>query len=252
VHRATARPPAEATCLNGVCQLRLDSMRRTQRHWRAAHYGYFASKHKPANALQRPRSQRLQGIRNGSHLLGAGNGRCSTFMQDFGAMPQLEVRGADDAHAIGIWNTTLIQIWRGAVNLQSAQHANEVAMQLIASCTAAPTSLYIVEPTSPPPPLASRAPLATFSRDISAQMALSVIVAEGGGFRSAGVRAVGVALTTLLPHRISFEFETTVEAAAQRFEPHLGVGIQARDLVRAAEELRANMTSSSDGRQRTA
>jgi hypothetical protein len=51
-----------------------------------------------------------------------------------------------------------------------------------------------------------------------------VVVAEGGGFRAALVRAVGVTLTTLLPHSSKFKFENDLDTTIRLLEPHLMPG----------------------------
>jgi len=71
-------------------------------------------------------------------------------------------------------------------------------------------------------------------------MHMSVVVAEGGGFRGALVRAVGVTLTTLMPHSSKFKFVNDLNAAARLIAPHLPPGSGGEDaLIRATEELRS-------------
>lgn len=52
-------------------------------------------------------------------------------------------------------------------------------------------------------------------------MVLAVVVAEGGGFRAALVRGVGIALSTMMPHRVPFKFVSEVEEALALLGPHL-------------------------------
>ena len=71
-------------------------------------------------------------------------------------------------------------------------------------------------------------------------MAVAVKVPEGGGFRSAMVRGVGVALTVLAPHKAPFKFAGSVAEGAQqlaRFLPASAGG--AEQLAAAAPEARA-------------
>ena len=113
-------------------------------------------------------------------------------------------------------------------------------MQLVTSSRDPVSSLFIIERGSPAPDDATRKSLASFSRDIVSRMSISVVVAEGGGFRSAMVRAVGVTLTTILPHSSKFRFVNDVTSASQLIEPHLKAGSGgAQGLLAAADELRA-------------
>ena len=157
------------------------------------------------------------------------------------ALP-LEVRIAEGTHAVGIWGTTLIQVWRGQASGSAAAAMVRVGTELVASSQRPTTSLFVVEPSSPPPGDEMRRQLAVFSRDVVSRMALAVVVAEGNGFRGAIVRAVGVALTTLLPHSSRFEFVDDVESAARLLAPHLALESGGpQRLSGAVEELRARI-----------
>jgi hypothetical protein len=73
-------------------------------------------------------------------------------------------------------------------------------------------------------------------------MALGVVVAEGGGFRAAIVRAVGLTLTTLVPHGGNFKFVNDLPSAINLLGPHVQAGIGGTEgLARAVEELRARI-----------
>jgi hypothetical protein len=157
------------------------------------------------------------------------------------ALP-LEVRIAEATHAVGTWGTTLIQIWRGPSNGSAVTAMIRVGTELVTTSRRPTTSLFVVEPSSPPPGDEARRQLAIFSRDVVSRMALAVVVPEGSGFRSAIVRAVGVTLTTLLPHTSSFKFVNDTEEASRLLAPHLPPesGGRARLLI-AVEELRARI-----------
>jgi len=125
---------------------------------------------------------------------------------------------------------------------------NRVASGIVASSRHPISSLFIVERGSPTPGDEARKNLATFSRDIVSKMSISVVVAEGSGFRSALVRAVGVTLTTILPHSSKFRFVNDLNNAVQLIEPHLEPRTAGtRGLLAAVDELRGKMgvTSSS-------
>jgi len=154
--------------------------------------------------------------------------------------PSVLVCAVDDVHVVGVWRSTLIQIWRGASSSLLSAEVNRIGMQLVTSSRDPVSSLFIVERGSPAPDDATRKSVASFSRDIVSRMSISVVVAEGGGFRSAMVRAVGVTLTTILPHSSKFRFVNDVTSASQLIEPHLKPGSGgAQGLLAAADELRA-------------
>jgi hypothetical protein len=134
------------------------------------------------------------------------------------------IRVADADHIVGVWGTTLIQIWRGSATSILTAEANRIASALVTSSRHPVSSLYIVERRSPTPDDEARKNLAAFSRDIVSRMSISVVLAEGGGFRSALVRSVGVTLTMILPHSSKFRFVNDVNDAVQLIEPHLRTG----------------------------
>jgi len=157
-------------------------------------------------------------------------------------LPRVVVRRVDDVHVFGTWGTTLIQIWRGPPSGKLSAEVNRIAGEFITSHPGDVSSLFIVERSSPPPDDETRKNFAAFSRDLSAKMNISIVVAEGGGFRGALVRAVGVTLTTLLPHSAKFKFVNDLNVAARLVEPHLRVG-DSQTLLAACEELRAKILS---------
>jgi len=157
----------------------------------------------------------------------------------------VDVRALDDAHVFGTWGRTLIQVWRGVATAKASAHINRVAAEFVGADPVRATSLFVVEPRSPAPEDETRKNFATFSRDIVGHMALAVIVSEGGGFRGALVRAVGVTLTTMIPHRSHFKFVNDLDIAAQLLKPYLLPGSGgAEGLIRATEELRTKIGTS--------
>lgn len=160
-------------------------------------------------------------------------------------MTRIDLLVADDAHVVATWGRTFIQIWRGAPEAVTSAKVNELALAFVRASPLPATSLFIVEAKSPSPDDATRKNFAAFSRDIVSQMTLSVVVAEGSGFRGALVRAVGAALTTLLPHRSRFKFVDDLAAAARLLGPHLPTASGGPDaLLRIAEEARSKIASS--------
>lgn len=156
--------------------------------------------------------------------------------------PLLAIRVADQDHAVGIWGRTLIQIWRGPATGTASAEVNEIGRSLVAAGSFPATCLFIVERGSPPPGEETRKNFATFSRDIASRMGIAVVVSEGGGFRAALVRAVGVALTTLVPHSSYFKFVNDLDTAFRLIGPHLPPGVGGVEaLTRATEEVRAKI-----------
>lgn len=164
---------------------------------------------------------------------------------------RVDILVVDQDHVVATWGRTFIQIWRGPPTGKKAAKVNELASAFVDSGSLPATSLFIVEAKSPSPDDETRQNFATFSRDIVGRMSLAVIVSEGGGFRGALVRAVGVALTTILPHRSNFKFVNDVETAAQLLGHHLppGSGGPAA-ILRVVEEVRAKMNEPQNDRQR--
>lgn len=154
----------------------------------------------------------------------------------------VDVRVVDDVHAVGIWGRTLIQIWRGPPSGPATAEVNRIARRLLVTASSRATSLFIVEAGSPPPDGEGRKNMAEFSKEIAGQMPLAVVVAEGGSFRSALVRAVGLTLSRLLPHSGTFQFVNDLETGAKLIEPHLHRSAGgAEQLVEAAEDLRSRI-----------
>ena len=115
--------------------------------------------------------------------------------------------------ALGVWNRTVVHIWRGAPTVENVAKMVASCQKLI-DAGGGVTCIAIVERGSPAPGEVARHALAAWSRDIVPKMASAVLVAEGSGFRSALVRGVGVALTTLMPHKVPFKFASSVEEGA--------------------------------------
>ena len=156
--------------------------------------------------------------------------------------PLLDIRAVDDAHIVAIWGRTLIQIWRGAPTGEASGEVNRIGRDMVGAATFPASSLFIVERGSPPPGEETRRNFATFSRDVVSRMSISVVVAEGGGFRGALVRAVGVTLTTVMPHRSKFEFVNDLGVAVRLLSPHLPPGLGgAEKLIGVTDELRTKI-----------
>jgi len=136
-------------------------------------------------------------------------------------MSRSTLQSLDENGGTTIFENTLLQVWRGTATAEAIARTNQIARSLIEDSPGSVTCLYLVESTSPPPLELARKQLVVFSRELASQMALAVIVAEGGGFRAALVRGVGIALSTMMPHRVPFKFVNGVEEALALLGPHL-------------------------------
>lgn len=83
------------------------------------------------------------------------------------------------------------------------------------------STLVLIEATAPAPSQESRKALAEWSGRVAGRLSRAAVVAEGGGFRSSLVRGVGLAFTTLTPHRLPFKFFATVAEGAAYLGPVL-------------------------------
>jgi hypothetical protein len=156
----------------------------------------------------------------------------------------IQVRALDSTHGTATWESTLIHVWRGRVTPEAAAGFNLIARSFLKDARKPITTLYVVEPSSPPPGDLARAELATWSREIVPKTALAVIVAEGGGFRSALVRGVGITLTALMPHRLQLKFVGELDQALALLRPHLPLAAGGSEGLRGAlNELREAMAN---------
>ncbi len=148
----------------------------------------------------------------------------------------------DSDHLVAVWNRTLIHIWRGAPTFESVGGMVKVCRELLLAAGGGVTCLAVVERSSPAPGEPARQALAQWSRELVPQMDAAVFVAEGSGFRSALVRGVGVALTTLMPHRVPFKFVSTIDEGLACLSPKIALSFGGVAVLRkAVDELRAKM-----------
>jgi hypothetical protein len=134
------------------------------------------------------------------------------------------VRVVDKDHCVAVWDRVLVQIWHFATTVSAVAQLDTIARAYIAQVKAPISSIAIVERTSPPPGDEVRALLSKFYRDLAPQMSQQIVVADGGGFRGAIVRAVGLTLSTLSPGTLPFRFVGSVQEATALVAPHLSTG----------------------------
>ncbi len=144
-------------------------------------------------------------------------GRCHSSE----AVNLVSVVSRETGHCFMTWDRLAVAVWRLGASSASVIEMVAVVRSLKAKHRERVCFLGIVEPTSPPPDEGARAELAKFSREVVPGLAVAIIVGEGGGFRMSLVRAVGITLTTLLPHRVPFKFLSNVSNAVPLIVPHL-------------------------------
>lgn len=130
------------------------------------------------------------------------------------------VRVRDKDHALALWDNVLIQVWHFATTASAVAELDRVARAFIAQ-RGPICSIAVVEKTSPPPKDEVRAQLAQFYRELEPQMHEQIVIADGGGFRGALVRAVGVTLSTFAPRALPFRFVGSVAEATALVRRHL-------------------------------
>lgn len=145
----------------------------------------------------------------------------------------------DRAYCAARHDQTLIVVWRGETTVAAIQAITASCEELLAAADGPATYIAVLERTSPAPSEPVRRVLARWSREVVPGFACAVIVAEGGGFRAALVRGVGVALTALVPHRVPFVFAGSAREGVERLAPFLLDGCTPVDLSRSIERTRA-------------
>ncbi len=150
------------------------------------------------------------------------------------------VREQDREYCVATWQRTVFAVFRGEATLANIGTISKVCLAELTAGGGPVTYMGVIERSSPAPSELVRKELAKWSRDIVPRMACAVMVAEGGGFKNALVRGVGVALTVLAPHKVPFKFASTVEEAAGLLDRHLATGSGgAAELMRVIAEVRA-------------
>jgi hypothetical protein len=122
---------------------------------------------------------------------------------------------------VALWDRVLIQVWHYKTTPSAIAELTRVARKFTIETPAPISSVAIIERTSPPPHDEDRKLLAAFYREFAPTMARQIVVADGGGFRGALVRAVGVTLSTLAPRALPFKFVGHVSDASALLAPHL-------------------------------
>jgi hypothetical protein len=145
----------------------------------------------------------------------------------------------DQDHCVAIWERVVIQIWYGETRVPAVQAMSRACEDLLRTAQGDVSTVALIEASAPAPDHAGRKALADWSGRVAARFARAAVIAEGGGFRSSLVRGVGLAFTTLTPHRLPFKFFATVADAATYLGPSLSQPQAGpRDLETAISALR--------------
>lgn len=127
----------------------------------------------------------------------------------------------DAHHYIATWDRVLIQVWRGEAMPLGILELGQLTEAFMREEREPISSLAIIEPHATPPSEPARKELSRFYRAFGPRMGVAVVVAEGGSFRAAFVRGVGITLSTLAPRSLPFKFASNVREAANVLAPHL-------------------------------
>lgn len=150
----------------------------------------------------------------------------------------------DSAFCVATWHQTVFTVFSGIATVEHVVGISALCQSFLSNGKGPATYMSVIERSSPAPTDVVRKELARWSRDVASKMSAAVIVAEGGGFKNAIVRGVGVALTVLTPHAVPFKFCGNVAEGVEllaRFIPESVGG--AAELSLAIAEVRARYTS---------
>ena len=132
------------------------------------------------------------------------------------------IRALDENHCIATWDNVLIQVWHGEATVHGVASLIEAAQDLTARKASTPLGLaFVVERTSPVPTDQVRVLMSAFFRDLSPNFTHRFVVAEGGSFRRALVRSIGVDLSNLGPEPIPFRYTESIQQTAELIAPVL-------------------------------
>jgi len=134
----------------------------------------------------------------------------------------LTVHNIDQGYCLATWDRVLIQLWRGPATLHAAEQWLEAGEAFLRQSGNQPCcSLSIVESRSPPPTEKVRLAMAAGFRGLAPRMRHQIVVAEGSVIRSALVRGVGLALSSMSSSSLPLEYVASLDDAAVTLAPHL-------------------------------
>lgn len=155
---------------------------------------------------------------------------------------ELQTRTLDADHCVATWDRVLIQVWRGPVTIDALHNLERVTRAFVAENGAKIAIVSVIERSSPPPGDEVRKDMSRYYRDLVPHVTHAVVVPEGGGFRAAIVRGVGVALSTFSPKALPFKFIDSIRSACVVIAPDLSPGAGgASELEAVIEKVRAKV-----------
>jgi hypothetical protein len=155
-----------------------------------------------------------------------------------------KIRKIDENHCLATWDTVLIQVWRLETTSEAVADLVRITRAFIAEQTHSICSIALIEGTSPAPTDVVRKQLSNFYREFAPSMEKAIVVAEGGGFRAALVRGVGITLSMLAPSALPFTFVGSTREATLLIGKHLSPGAGGTEaLQRVVAQVRAEASA---------
>jgi hypothetical protein len=132
------------------------------------------------------------------------------------------IRTIDHRHCVASWDRVLILLWRREATVEAVQSLLRVGRVFITENAGHLGSiLSVIESQSPPPADSVRRQISVCYRELGPGMRYNIVVAEGGGFRAAIVRGVGLTVSAFAPSLLPFKFASSVDEAAAIIAPGL-------------------------------
>lgn len=148
---------------------------------------------------------------------------------------------AERNYFIATWDRVFLHVWHFELTTEALANLSRFSRAFVQENSEPISNLSIIEPSSPPPPEQLRNRLSAFYRELAPHTKHQLVVAEGGGFRLALIRSVGLALSALAPKSMPFRFTSRVEEAAALIGPYLSpTAGGAAGLLSAVAELRSS------------
>jgi hypothetical protein len=132
-----------------------------------------------------------------------------------------KVLRVDSDYVFATWDRVLLHVWTGQATSVAVRELRRIAAAFIKEATHPICCVSTVEPSSPPPTDNVRKELSALYAELTRDSAHSLVIAEGGGFRGAIIRGVGLTLSALAPQKLPFKFVSSIHEASTIIEPHL-------------------------------
>ncbi len=120
---------------------------------------------------------------------------------------------ANGGFATAVWNAVVVQVHRAVADAGAIDALSRARTEVLNRRHSKWSLLLVIESSAPPPPAEPRRALLNFLKEERPRVEHWLAVAEGGGFRAATVRSVGVAVSFLAPRAFPFTIVESVGAA---------------------------------------